>query len=438
MAEFANQYGINLPAIGAQWQAEDANALRQMLGKKQLAQYDREEQNQNALAQYLPGAMQGDDDAFAKVVAAKPELGVSLMNQKATLAKQKREQAMKEAPIYGRAFSGVKDQASYDQARAALAQFGVADADKLPPQYNPAVVQKIIAAAKAISPTKFDIKEGEGGFFAIDQENPTATPTRIPGMRPKATGDDRQLVEVYDEKSPTGTRFVPRAQASGMPGKPASGLAMRTNADGTVEIVQGRNAGSPGFGQKATNDIETNMVNTTMRIARVGDILNSFNPNFLTYEGQIKNWGRGVLEKIDPGSLGPDGKKELADFATFRSRAYNDLTQTLKEISGGAVTPQEAERNLKVLGDAESDSPTVFMAKVKEIYRQLRFAQARLGYMRSNGVTDLKQVPLEKLPSLMQERETALANELKAANPSMDAEMLKGEVRARLQKEFGL
>lgn len=433
----ANQFGIDLGAIQQGWEQQGQNALRQMLGAQQMKQYQREEENQNALKEFLPGAMAGDTDALGRVAAANPTLGVGLMGKQADLAKAKRDQAFKEAPVIARLFSGVQDQESYSRAIEAAGQAGISDINKYPMQFDPKVVGVMVQRAKAMAPPSYEIKEGDGAFYAFDKENPTA-PVQIPGVRPKATGDDRQLVEVYDEKSPTGTRFVPRSQAVGMPGKPASGLAMRTNADGTVEIVQGRNAGSPGFGQKSTNDIETNIVNTTMRIARVGDILNSFNPEYLTRLGQIKNWGRAELEKIDPNMLDPESRQQLSDFSTFRARAYNDLNQTLKEISGGAVTPQEAERNLKVLGDAGNDSPTQFMAKVRDIYRTLRLAQARLSYMRSNGITELKDVPLEKLPGLMRSREAALTSELKSANPGMDAEMLKEEVRSMLQKEFGL
>lgn len=434
---FGNQYGVDLGAIGSAWAQEDQNSLRKMLGEYQVKQMKRDEENANTLKEFLPRAMTGDEEAMGQVTAASPQLGVSLMNQRRTLADKDRELFQRQAPAILKLFGDVKDEGTYQQRRQAAIQSGIAGAEKFPPVFDPNFVGRLTQSAQAFYSPQYDIKEGEGAFYGIDKTNPQAAPIQIPGVKPKATGDDRQLVEVYDEKSPTGTRFVPRAQAAGMPGKPASGLALRTNPDGSVEIVQGRNAGSTGFGQKATNDIESNIVNTSMRIARVGDILSSFNPNFLTYEAQIKNWGRGILEKAGA-DLGPEGQKELSDFATFRARAYNDLNQTLKEISGGAVTPQEAERNLKVLGDAQNDSPTVFMAKVKDIYRTLRLAQARLSYMRSNGISDMKDVPLEKLPTLMQQRENALANEIKSANPSMDAEMLKGEVRARLQKEFGL
>jgi hypothetical protein len=57
--------------------------------------------------------------------------------------------------------------------------------------------------------------------------------------KPARPGAD-PLVEVYDPESPTGTRFVPRSQAAGRPGKPASGLQIETRPDGTTSISQGR------------------------------------------------------------------------------------------------------------------------------------------------------------------------------------------------------
>ena len=58
---------------------------------------------------------------------------------------------------------------------------------------------------------------------------------------------DATLVEIADADSPTGTRFVRRADAIGQPGKPPSGTRLTVGPDGQVEFTQGRG----GFGAAA-------------------------------------------------------------------------------------------------------------------------------------------------------------------------------------------
>ena len=64
---------------------------------------------------------------------------------------------------------------------------------------------------------------------------------------------DRTLTEIYDADSPTGTRFVPRGDAVGQPGKPASGLEFELSPDGSVRVTQGR-SGISGDTRKTLQD----------------------------------------------------------------------------------------------------------------------------------------------------------------------------------------
>jgi hypothetical protein len=433
---FGNQYGVDLAAIG---QAQDQNALH----KYQIAAAKREDEGANALKQYAGPAIQGDQEALGKVMAANPTAGVSLMNSQRLLDQQRRERAQKEAPIVGRALEGVKDQESYDQAIATLKEAGIANIDKAPPAYDPAWVGRATQVARAFSPLPrspktVELDEGAGkiGIYSVNTDGSKGN--RIGDARPH----DQPTTEIYDPKSPTGTTIVSRPNAIGQPGKPASGLTFKTGADGTVEVTQGRVPGGngTGFGQAGNNEIDKALINNTMRLQRVGDIMSSYDPSNLTVGAKVTNWTRAQLEKIDPAMLNEDQKKELADFTTFRARAFDDLNKYLKETSGTAVTENEMQRSLKVMQDAENDSPTQFIAKTREIYRTLRMAQARLMYLKQKGIApgkDFGGVGLDRMPKLIEEREASLVGQVRKQNPASPTLICAARSSSRYSRSSG-
>lgn len=166
-----------------------------------------------------------------------------------------------------------------------------------------------------------------------------------------------------------------------------TGMALRVNEDGSLELVSGDaqlpQGGLP-YGKPTQNKIEAAIVDNAARTDRLNRIWETYNPKFLEYETKAKDWGNRQLDKL--GLAGPEQQAAIANMARFKTTAMNDLTQLLKEMSGAAVTPQEAERQLKVIADAENDSPAQFLAKMKETMRTHAASQARLIKMRVLGM----------------------------------------------------
>lgn len=254
--------------------------------------------------------------------------------------------------------------------------------------------------------------------------------------------EDQTLVPVFDPASPTGTRLVSRAQAAGQPGPSRPGLDIQFGADGRpISIRQGGTGapGNAGLAAPTVNRVEEQIVNNAQRMERLNEIQASFDPEFLTYLGQGQSWLAAVREKAT-GRLPADQRQRLERYTEFRSRAFNDLTATLKEMSGAAVTPQEAERLLRVIGDPSSDSPTEFNAKLKTVMRGIKLAQARLFHIRSQGLDPAKLggLSLDDIEGVMKRRADQLYNEAQAANPQADDNSIAGMVRPRLAQEFGI
>lgn len=221
---------------------------------------------------------------------------------------------------------------------------------------------------------------------------------------------------------------------------PRTGMEV-TTPDGTTVRMGGEPSGS-GLAKPTQNKVEEAYLNTTERVSRVGRIRESFKPEYLQIGTRWDALSTAWKEKAGF-SASPEDRQALAEFSAFRSRAANDLTQTLKEMSGAAVTPQEAERLLTVIpnpgtGLFDGDSPTQFKAKMDDVYRDVRRAEARLNYIRKNGfdLDRMKQIPLNDVPKLINERAGQL--ELEMGARGLQGEELEAAVRQRLAEEFGL
>lgn len=103
------------------------------------------------------------------------------------------------------------------------------------PQTSAMAVQALVGSA--LSPQMERPVIATPGSVAFDPRTGREI-FRVPD-RPKP----EPLVQIFDPTSPTGTRFVPRSQAAGRPGKPASSLMVEQTPDGTFRVIQGSNAG---------------------------------------------------------------------------------------------------------------------------------------------------------------------------------------------------
>jgi hypothetical protein len=110
-------------------------------------------------------------------------------------------------------------------------------------------------------------------------------------------------------------------------------------------------------------------------------------------------------------------------------------------ITGAAVGSGEEEARIrKGVPDPQKDSPTQFLSKLNAKIREGRLYEARLGYIKQSGLK-LTDVDINKIPTLMRQREAALKgdNKLFGGKPYSDKDPNhKAIVRAILSREFGL
>lgn len=239
--------------------------------------------------------------------------------------------------------------------------------------------------------------------------------------------------------------MVKRPEAIGKAGKPPSGVMEIIGYDDKGRPLI-RMGGSPKVGaaegdlaKTTINKIEESLLNAGARLERIGAIERGFKPeyqNLPTKLGMVaRRWADFAGLK-----LAPEQSKALREYTQFRSDAYSDLSKTLQEMSGAAVTPQEEERLLRSIPDPGNDSPTEFEAKLDATIRAMRLVEARLHFLRKNGFRKVEdsKISLSAMQDIInkrgQEIEAAVRQQAPQAN---DADVTREVMRA-LTTEFGV
>lgn len=219
--------------------------------------------------------------------------------------------------------------------------------------------------------------------------------------------------------------------------KAPTGMSVEVGPDGEFRLVQGPGAG---MGKQAKNTIEDKQIDTTEMLARISSIKEAFRPEYQQFGTRLGMSWASLKDKF--GSLNPEDKAQLREYTTFRRRSFENLNRTLNELSGAAITPQEAERLKKMMPDPgegvfDGDSPTEFKAKMDDVVRQTTLALARYRYAKAHGL-DQYGIALSEVPDLIDKRGMEIEQRLRAQNPNAPEEVITFEVRERLSREFGI
>lgn len=183
------------------------------------------------------------------------------------------------------------------------------------------------------------------------------------------------------------------------------GMSVTTNPDGTVSVEMG-GQDNQGLGKTAMNQVQEKALNASDLGARISSIAADFKPEYLTVGRRLQNAWQSGLAKVDPKSVSEGDRKAMTEFATFKSRAYDNLNALLKELSGAAVTPQEFDR-LKVslpnpgTGVFDGDDPITFEAKLNRSLDDVQKSLARYRFYQATGIPNsLEEIPLTNVKNV--------------------------------------
>ena len=133
--------------------------------------------------------------------------------------------------------------------------------------------------------------------------------------------------------------------------------------------------------------IQEKLFNVGERIARVKSVAAAVEgqiDQMLTFQGRFKVKTFAALEKMGV-KLNPEQREIVSDFSKASRRFKVDISLLMNELSGAAVSPEEATRIRGGSFDFEGDSPTEFKSKMKDTLQQLKSAQMRLSYLNKTG-----------------------------------------------------
>lgn len=151
-------YTAELDVADLRRQGMQQNALSLQMGQQKLGEYERSIQDANALRGVVSGF--GDDpaqnvmklfgagrlteaQAYQKSIDESRKAGAGVAKDQAETLKTQLANGLQKFEIVGQVMSGVRDQATYDQARQQLAQtFGPEIAQNMPPIYDPNDIER--------------------------------------------------------------------------------------------------------------------------------------------------------------------------------------------------------------------------------------------------------------------------------------------------------
>ena len=141
------------------------------------------------------------------------------------------------------------------------------------------------------------------------------------------------------------------------------------------------------------SNIQKDVVGLDNRIARLQEIDANFDPDLLTAAGKLHTMALSLKDRFSPRSLSEEQRDRLNQWTDLSQSAYRELNDTLKEMSGAAVTPQEAQRQLEVIPNPGSaanpfsgDTANEFERKYKRQLEWLQAARARYQDLLEQGI----------------------------------------------------
>jgi len=198
--------------------------------------------------------------------------------------------------------------------------------------------------------------------------------------------------------------------------------------------------GAVPVGKEGQNKLDALALTTGDRLAQLNRIEESFNPAYLETRFKGTQALRAIGEKSGLSKLTPAQQQELTAFTQFQQDSVRSLNAYINEVTGAAIGQGEEADRIKAgmpnpgAGLFDGDSPTQFNAKLKNTLKDLRTVEARVQYIKANGLK-LVDVPLNKMPDIMRKRETEL---IKSLGLDVSKPEDKAILRNRLASEFGL
>lgn len=160
----------------------------------------------------------------------------------------------------------------------------------------------------------------------------------------------------------------------------------------TVAPSRQETAKPGGFTKKIQSDIDDQILKSKQGLDRLQAIKAGFKPEFTEVGTKASVSFNAFVEKTFGVSLNKASKQQLTEFTTFARNTIGNLNQHIRDRTGAVMNAAEIPRmmgEVPVIGDGifDGDSATQFKAKLEGLITSLEAAEARLQYVKANGLT---------------------------------------------------
>jgi hypothetical protein len=296
-------------------------------------------------------------------------------------------------------------------------------------------LSELVTAQKGLAGDTFSLAEGAKQFM---RDPFTGAVTEVASGAPKEkpiqrlTGaESNAALRLFQTNDPIELAKIPGAMDK------ISAEATRARKD-TATVVYPPGALAPDKG--TVKDLQTSLLESGSRLSMYNQIESQFKPEYLQPKFKAGQAWSAIKEKSGA-NLDPNEKQSLAQFSQFKQNTLNNLSQTIKALTGASMGIQEAARIEAGLPSAgqgifDGDSPTEFQAKLNNTMKELRLVEARNAYILRKGLS-FKDIPLDNVPKLINDRASELAKQyqvdLKKATPTQ-----MNAIKRQLSVEFGI
>lgn len=226
----------------------------------------------------------------------------------------------------------------------------------------------------------------------------------------------------------------------------STGFDIQTSEDGvSIKTGVARRGGAGPGGETIgfQTKVQKDLLQANDSYQRVVNIARSYKPEYqrlgTRWNALYTKW----QEKLEWGKVSKEDKAALADYSEYKRGAINNLNLYIKEITGAQMSQDEAARLTRGMPDPgkglfDGDSETEFKSKMDGIMVEISRSVARLNYVNKHGLSSIKDIPLDRMDSIIDRRGEQIESEIKQQAPGISQGEMETKVKEQLAAEFGL
>lgn len=276
----------------------------------------------------------------------------------------------------------------------------------------------------------------------IESDNQDGTATLVPKIQGATIGKKplaENLIKVDDGKG--GWKIIKKSEGMAGMDNPTKGMRIRTNPDGTTTIETG--VGGEDITKSTQTDIQKQLIEANSTYSDLRSTINKYDDKFLMGKDKLGFNITAFKEKWDLGKVSEQEKQQLSEYTSFKRDSISSLNNYIKNITGAAMSEQEAERLMKGMPNPgvnmfDGDSPTEFKSKMGATLQGLDRVIARSNYVLKNGLKSVYAVPLGSMGSIIDKRGEEIESEMKRTYPDKPSKEIQSMTAGVLSKEFGI